>query len=142
MKIKLILFSDREAFVNELLRDSIGSRIIETIIRISSNEIVQLIWDTYFNDKDKLAELCKHPAGNFAVQRMFERATNSEDISSAIDPILANAMDLICNLTLPFERANIRFVADICRDSSPGCLWPNKHRMSESTRSTFSNEYR
>ena len=74
---------------------------METIIKISSNETVQLIWNTYFKDKDKLAELCQHPAGNFAVQRMFERLTDPEDISSAIDPILTEAADLICNNPFP-----------------------------------------
>jgi len=89
--------SDQEDFVNGLLRDTVGSRIIETIIKISSNKTIQLIWDTYFKDKEKLFELCEHPAGNFAVQRMFERLTNPEDISSAVDLLLPDAMDLICN---------------------------------------------
>ena len=83
--------------MNRLLRDTVGSRIIETIIKVSSNETIQLIWDTYFKDEEKLFELCEHPAGNFAVQRMFERLTNPEDISSTIDIILPEAMDLICN---------------------------------------------
>lgn len=122
--------SDQEDFVNKLLRDAVGSRIIEMIIKVSSNETIQLIWDTYFKDEQKLFELCEHPAGNFAVQRMFERLRNPEDISFAVDLILSEAMDLICNHPLSTILIS-RFIADLRRDSSLGRLYTNKHRLSK-----------
>lgn len=89
--------SDHE-FVNRLLQDTVGSRIIETIIKVSSDETIQLLWNTYFKDEDKLIELSQHPAANFALQRIFERSTKPEDISHAINTLLSKSMDLICNI--------------------------------------------
>lgn len=130
-KVSDLQCSDHEKIVNRLLRDTVGSRIIETIIRVSSNEIIQYVWDTYFKDEEKLSELCEHPAGNFTVQRMFERMTNPDDISSAIKFLLLGAMDLIC--TAPFSHLlTLRYLENICCNFPVGCECSNQHRMPRS----------
>jgi len=90
---------DPEDFVNRLLRDTVGSRIIETIIKVSSDETIQHVWNTYFNDEEKLVELSQHAAANFALQRIFERLTNPDDITLSVKTLLFEAVDLICNIS-------------------------------------------
>jgi hypothetical protein len=87
-KVLLILYllrSEQREFVNRLLRDAVGSRIMETILRVSSDETVESMFNSYF--KDDITDLAIDPAANFAVQRVLERLTKEEDVSYCFSEI-------------------------------------------------------
>ena len=71
-----------------------GSQILEAIIRNSSSETIDFIFAQYF--EENVAELCFDEAGHFAVERILERVTRPKDIDSAVDKILYQFHDLIC----------------------------------------------
>lgn len=77
---------EQREFVNRLLRDAVGSRIVETILRVSSDVTVDSLFNTYF--KEDITDLALDPAANFAVQRILERLTNAEDVSYCVHQIL------------------------------------------------------
>ena len=82
-------------FVNRLLHDVVGSRIVETTIQISSDDAVQSVFTTYF--KDNIVDLSFDVAANYPVQRILARLTRSEDISFVKDTLLPFTGDLIGN---------------------------------------------
>jgi len=85
---------DNEAFVNKLLRDTVGSRIMETILQSSSPATIRLLFGKYF--KEHLHELSDDDAANFVVQRLLEQLDSKEDVLQASEILLPCAQDLIC----------------------------------------------
>lgn len=71
----------------------IGSRILETIIRIAPDETVQQLFTDYF--KTRLIELGSDDISNFCVQRILERLSNPEDVSVAITDLLNHTQEFI-----------------------------------------------
>jgi hypothetical protein len=62
---------------------------METILRVSSDETVQSLFNNYF--KADITDLALDPAANFAVQRILERLTNEEDVSYCFDEIIKDS---------------------------------------------------
>ena len=85
-------------FVDKLVRDVVGSRIMETILRFAPDEMVQQLFNSYF--KDNLTELSFDKNANFAVQRLFERLTKPEDVNNALG-LLDETIGLLCAFSLP-----------------------------------------
>jgi len=83
-----------EEFVNKLLRDTVGSRIMETVLQSSSPATIRLLFDKYF--KERLIELAEDDAANFVLQRLLERLDSEEDVLEASEVLLPHAQDLIC----------------------------------------------
>lgn len=86
---------EQREFVNRLLRDAVGSRIVETILRVSSDDTVDSLFNNYF--KEDITDLALNPAANFAVQRILERLTSPEDVSHCVKEILNSFEDFIGN---------------------------------------------
>ena len=72
-----------------------GSRIIESTLRVASDETIQTLFTTYF--KETLSDLAMDSAANFAVQRVLGRLTESEDISFVVKSLVPLTSKLIGN---------------------------------------------
>jgi hypothetical protein len=83
-------------FIDKLICDAVGSRIMESILRLTSDEIVQELYDSYF--KENLADLSFDKHANFAIQRLFERLTNPESVNHAVTNLFFSIIDLICTI--------------------------------------------
>jgi hypothetical protein len=80
-----------------LLLDPVGSRIFETIIRKCNDDTYEFLVSKFF--LGNLADLALHPSANFAVQRVLERLTRSDDVKAVVnDDIGRGAKDLISML--------------------------------------------
>lgn len=84
---------EQQDFVNQLLHDAAGSRVFETILRVSPDKTIEMLFIGCF--KGHLYELSIEAAANFAVQRILERLTRPEDVSSAATELLNKTRDLI-----------------------------------------------
>lgn len=68
LKAAIVAPSD---FVLTLLRDPVGSHLIETIVDSCIADVFDLIWDVYFTPQ--LVKLALHPTSNFVVARCISR---------------------------------------------------------------------
>jgi len=75
------------------LHDAVGSRILETILRVVSEKAAQLFFDTFI--KDKLLEAALHSIANFVVQRSIERLSRPDDVKFVVTTILGNTSQFI-----------------------------------------------
>jgi hypothetical protein len=98
---------------------------METIMRLASDETAQHLFNVYF--KDNLSELSHDKSANFTVQRVFERLTNSEDVSAALD-LLDETVELAGIFSPPFflildtsKVAVITALLDACVRTNANC---------------------
>ena len=91
----ILLTPERQGFINRLLRDPVGSRIIESVVRVASDETIQTLFMTYF--KETLSDLAMDSSANFVVQRVIGRLTESEDVTFVVKKLLPLTSKLIGN---------------------------------------------
>jgi len=76
----------QQAFITRLLQDTIGSRTLETIIRLAPEDIVEKLFTVYF--RPRLIEVSSDDVSYFCAQRILERLTRPEDVSAAVEDLL------------------------------------------------------
>ncbi|KAF9162149.1 Nucleolar protein 9 [Actinomortierella ambigua] len=77
---------DRDAYVETLLRDQVGSHLLETIVRVASPALFQKFYTTYF--RGRLSKLSFHPIANYVIQQFFVNAKNAIQLEMMIDEVL------------------------------------------------------
>ena len=90
----MVLFSlilEQQAFIDRLLKDQVGSRILEIIVRTVSDDTIRSIFSKYF--KENLYDLALDPAANFVVQRILERLTEPEDVSYCLQHLINSSVE-------------------------------------------------
>jgi len=75
------------------MHDAVGSRILETIVRVASEQTVQLFFDTFI--KDRLLEVALDPVATFVIRRSIERLSRPDDVKLVVTTIVGNASQLI-----------------------------------------------
>jgi hypothetical protein len=105
----------------------VGSRILETIVRSTTDETIQLLFSKYF--KEHLYDLAVDPAANFVVQRILERLTEPDDVYFCVSNLLGEHVeDLISKyptriglMTGASKVSIITTVLDACSRTNTEC---------------------
>lgn len=77
---------DRDAYVETLLRDQVGSHLLETIIQVASPSLFQKLYVTYF--RGRLSKLSFHPIANYVIQQLFVNAKNPTQLEMMVEEVL------------------------------------------------------
>lgn len=84
--------SESQTFINGLLYDPIGSRLLETIITFAPGKLFKQIYRTVF--KDRIAAIARNEISSYAAIRVINRV-NKEDLEEAVESIYAQIPGLI-----------------------------------------------
>lgn len=84
--------SESQTFINGLLYDPIGSRLLETIITFAPGKLFKQIYRTIF--KDRIAAIARNEISSYAAIRVINRI-NKEDLEEAVESIYAQIQGLI-----------------------------------------------
>jgi hypothetical protein len=67
--IESLVGKDSETFTGTLIRDKVGSHLLEKVIIHCDQRIFEMIFESHF--KNQFVELCKHDIANFVMQVIF-----------------------------------------------------------------------
>lgn len=104
--------TDTVPFVNHLLYDSVGSRLLEVIVRLAPGKTFKALYRGLF--QDKLGTIAKNETAGFVVIKILERL-NKEDLQRALEQICPQ-IDLLVErqrtsiIKMLIERCRIRQV--------------------------------
>lgn len=76
--------TDAASFVNHLLYDSVGSRLLEVIVRLAPGKTFKALYRGFF--QDKLKTVAKNETAGFVVIKILERL-NKEDLYQAMEQL-------------------------------------------------------
>lgn len=85
--------NDRDAWFETLLRDQVGSHLLEVILKTASPSIYNKIFVTYF--RNRLAKLCHHPVANFVVQQLFVNARTAIQLELMVEEAVPGFADYL-----------------------------------------------
>lgn len=84
--------SDSSVFINGLLYDPIGSRLLETICTYAPGKLFKQIYRTTF--KDRIAALARNEISSYVVIRVLQRLSK-EDLEEAVEQINPQILGLV-----------------------------------------------
>jgi nucleolar protein 9 len=84
--------SESSSFVNGLMYDSIGSRLLETIVTFAPGKLFKQIYKTTF--KERMGALARNETAGYVVTKVLERLSK-EDLEEAVQSILPQIPGLI-----------------------------------------------
>ena len=84
--------TDTASFVNHLLYNSVGSRLLEVIIRLAPGKTFKALYRGLF--QDKLGTVAKNETAGFVVTKILERL-NKEDLHQAMEQLCPQIKVLI-----------------------------------------------
>ncbi|KAI8581582.1 hypothetical protein K450DRAFT_232018 [Umbelopsis ramanniana AG] len=99
---------DRDSWFETLLRDQVGSHLLEVILKTASPSVYNKIFVTYF--RNRLVKLCHHPVANFVVQQLFVNARTTVQLELMVEEAVPGFADY-----LKFGKVGvIRSLVDAC----------------------------
>ncbi|KAF9579668.1 Nucleolar protein 9 [Lunasporangiospora selenospora] len=102
--------NDRDAYVETLLRDQVGSHLLEKIVQVASPSLFQKFYSTYF--RGRLVKLSFHPIANYVIQNFFVHAKNQVQLEMMVEEVLPEFGSF-----LKFGRPGvIRAVVEACKN--------------------------
>ncbi|RFU36225.1 hypothetical protein B7463_g143, partial [Scytalidium lignicola] len=104
--------SESATFVNGIIYDPIGSRLLETIVAFAPGKLFKQIYRTTF--KDRIAALSRNEIASYVVLRVLDRLSK-EDLQEAVDSIIPQIPHLVSRsrttvIKKLFERCQVRNV--------------------------------
>ncbi|KAG0044929.1 Nucleolar protein 9 [Gryganskiella cystojenkinii] len=101
---------DRDAYVETLLRDQVGSHLLEKIVQVASPALFQKFYTSYF--RGRLVKLSHHPIANYVIQQFFTHAKTPVQLEMMVEEVLPAFEDF-----LKYGRPGvIRAVVEACRN--------------------------
>ncbi|KAG0254284.1 Nucleolar protein 9 [Mortierella polycephala] len=101
---------DRDAYVETLLRDQVGSHLLEKIVRVASPALFQKFYTSYF--RGRLSKLSFHPIANYVIQNFFVNAKTPVQLEMMVAEVLPEFGNF-----LKFGRPGvIRAVVEACKN--------------------------
>ncbi|KAG5518345.1 hypothetical protein PMAC_003142 [Pneumocystis sp. 'macacae'] len=85
--------TEKDSFIETLLRDQVGSHIFESILEFSSREIFEKLYNVYF--KNKIIRISKHPVGNYVLQKFIKKNNNSKLFNEIFEEIIKYFEELV-----------------------------------------------
>lgn len=84
--------SQSASFINGLVYETIGSRLLETIIEYAPGKTFKSLYREFF--KDRMGSLARNEIASYVVSKILERLS-SEDLQTALDSILPQMTNLV-----------------------------------------------
>ena len=101
---------DRDAYVETLLRDQVGSHLLEKIVQVASPALFQKFYTSYF--RGRLVKLSHHPIANYVIQQFFVHAKTPVQLEMMVSEVLPAFEDF-----LKYGRPGvIRAVVEACKN--------------------------
>ncbi|KAG0218462.1 armadillo-type protein [Mortierella sp. GBAus27b] len=101
---------DRDAYVETLLRDPVGSHLLEKIVQVASPALFQKFYTSYF--RGRLAKLSFHPVANYVIQQFFVNVKTGLQLEMMIAEVVPEFENL-----LKFGRPGVlRAVVEACKN--------------------------
>ncbi|KAI1321356.1 Nucleolar protein 9 [Mortierella claussenii] len=102
--------NDRDAYVETLLRDQVGSHLLEKIVQVASPGLFQKFYTLYF--RSRLVKLSFHPIANYVIQQFFVHAKTPVQLEMMVTEVLPEFGNF-----LKFGRPGvIRAVVEACKN--------------------------
>ncbi|KAG0000396.1 Nucleolar protein 9 [Entomortierella chlamydospora] len=102
--------NDRDAYVETLLRDQVGSHLLEKIVQVASPALFQKFYISYF--RGRLVKLSFHPIANYVIQQFFVHAKTAVQLEMMVTEVLPEFENF-----LKFGRPGvIRAVVEACKN--------------------------
>ncbi|KAI7900603.1 armadillo-type protein [Cokeromyces recurvatus] len=86
---------DRDSWFETLVRDSVGSHLLEVIFQVAPDAVYRKIYKTYI--KGKLEKFCMHPIANFVMQNLITNVRKPKQLNQMIDE-LKNSFEKLVKL--------------------------------------------
>ncbi|ODQ56534.1 ARM repeat-containing protein [Saitoella complicata NRRL Y-17804] len=99
---------ERDDYVETLLRDAVGSHLLECIVRTVKPDMVPKLYKAYF--KGRLAKLSQHAIANFVAQRVIERL----ETEKLVNEVAHEIMPLFDKLLKTSRTGVIKAVLEAC----------------------------
>ncbi|KAF9284164.1 Nucleolar protein 9 [Mortierella alpina] len=77
--------ADRDAYVETLLRDQVGSHLLEKIMQVASPALFQKFYTSYF--RGRLVKLSFHPIANYVIQQFFVHAKTPIQLEMMVEEV-------------------------------------------------------
>ncbi|KAF9142034.1 Nucleolar protein 9 [Mortierella sp. GBA39] len=77
---------DRDAYVETLLRDQVGSHLLEKIMQVASPALFQKFYTSYF--RGRLVKLSFHPIANYVIQQFFVHAKTPVQLAMMVEEVV------------------------------------------------------
>ncbi|KAG0294588.1 Nucleolar protein 9 [Dissophora globulifera] len=101
---------DRDAYVETLLRDPVGSHLLEKIVQVASPALFQKFYISYF--RGRLVKLSFHPIANYVIQQFYVHAKTAVQLEMMVTEVLPEFGNF-----LKFGRPGvIRAVVEACKN--------------------------
>lgn len=84
--------TESASFIQGLVYDSVGSRLLETIVRFAPGRTFKVLYKSLF--KERLGSLARNETAGFLVERILERLSK-EDLEEAIQAIIPQIGSLV-----------------------------------------------
>jgi nucleolar protein 9 len=84
--------TESASFIQGLVYDSVGSRLLETIVRFAPGKTFKVLYRSLF--KERLGSLARNEVAGFLVERILERLSK-EDLEEAVQAILPQVESLV-----------------------------------------------
>ncbi|KAF9950954.1 Nucleolar protein 9 [Modicella reniformis] len=102
--------NDRDAYVETLLRDQVGSHLLEKIVQVASPALFQKFYTSYF--RGRLSKLSFHPVANYVIQQFFVHAKTPIQLEMMVTEVLPEFENF-----LKFGRPGVlRAVVEACKN--------------------------
>lgn len=84
--------TESASFIQGLVYDSVGSRLLETIVRFAPGKTFKVLYKSLF--KERLGSLARNETAGFLVERILERLSK-EDLEEAMQAIVPQIVSLV-----------------------------------------------
>ncbi|KAH9213662.1 armadillo-type protein [Leptodontidium sp. 2 PMI_412] len=84
--------SESQTFINGILYDAIGSRLLETIVTFAPGKLFKQIYRTIF--KDRIAAVARNEISSYVAIKVFNRLSK-EDLEEAVEAIIPQIEGLV-----------------------------------------------
>lgn len=93
---------DRDAWFETLIRDPVGSHLLEVILKCAPDAIYRKVYKTYI--KTKLEKFSLHPIANFVVQHLISHVRKSKQLDEMIKELSGSFEKLISKFHIVYKR--------------------------------------
>ncbi|KAF7724497.1 Nucleolar protein 9 [Apophysomyces ossiformis] len=86
---------DRDSWFETLIRDQVGSHLLEVIVKVAPTSVYNKIYSTYL--QKKLEKFSLHPIGNFVIQNLLSSAKNAKQFEMMVKELSGSFEKLMKN---------------------------------------------
>jgi nucleolar protein 9 len=86
---------DRDAWFETLIRDPVGSHLLEVIVKCAPDAIYRKLYKSYV--KTKLEKFSMHPIANFVIQNMISNVRKSKQLDEMVKELGESFEKLLSN---------------------------------------------